>query len=68
MVTNFIKPATASRRCRFTELPSMRGKLGKPEIFVSHTWGANFADLIAAIAHVMNDDQCVWLDIFAVRQ
>ena len=46
----------------------MRGKLGKPRVFVSHTWGAPFADLIAAIAHVLSDDQCVWLDIFSVRQ
>lgn len=67
-MTNLIKPATASRRCRFVELPSMRGKSGKPLVFVSHTWGAPFADLIAAIAHVLSDDQCVWLDIFSVRQ
>ena len=68
VVASFVKPATASRRCRFVELPLIQSYTGQPKAFVSHTWGAPFADLVAAISHVLGKDQCVWLDIFAVRQ
>ena len=34
-----VKPRTARTRCRYTELPEMRGSIGKPKAFVSHTWG-----------------------------
>ena len=68
LVARLIKPATASRRCRFVELPAMRGHVGAPRAFVSHTWSALFADLVAAIAHAIGEDEYVWLDIFIVRQ
>ena len=56
----------AARRCRYVELlePS---DVGEAHLFTSHTWGAPFFDLVAAIAHVATDDMFVWLDIFAVR-
>ena len=34
-----VKPRTARTRCRYTELPQMRGHVGTPKSFVSHTWG-----------------------------
>ena len=68
LVARLIKPATARRRCHFVELPAMRGHVGAPRAFVSHTWSARFADLVAAIAHAVGEDAYVWLDIFAVRQ
>ena len=39
VVGRIVKPRTASTRCRYTELPQMRGSVGKPKSFVSHTWG-----------------------------
>ena len=68
VVAQIVKPATASTRCRYVELPEMRLNIGDPHGFVSHTWSALFADLVAAIAHVFKEDQYVWVDIFAVRQ
>lgn len=32
---------------------------GAVDAFVSHTWGAPFADLVAALAHVLTDHQRV---------
>ena len=57
LVELLIKPATARLRCRFVELPAMRDHVGAPRAFVSHTWKALFADLVAAIVHAVG--QCV---------
>ena len=46
----------------------MQNHVGEPRAFVSHTWKAPFADLVAAITHVLGDCEYVWLDVFAVRQ
>jgi hypothetical protein len=59
---------TRRRRCRFTELSQMADKTGPAAVFVSHTWGARFRELAAAIAYALPPDALVWLDIFAVRQ
>ena len=67
-VALLVKPRTRRRRCRYVELPEMRGRVGPPRAFVSHTWGAPFADLVAAIRHALGDDEYVWVDIFSVRQ
>ena len=61
LVARLVKPATARLRCRFVELPAMRGRVGKPKAFVSHVWSAPFADLVAAIAHAFGKDDFVWV-------
>ena len=63
MVAHLIKPATRRSRCRFVELPAMRAHVGQPRAFVSHVWSALFADLVAAIAHAIPEDDYVWVDI-----
>ncbi|KAK3245162.1 hypothetical protein CYMTET_45253 [Cymbomonas tetramitiformis] len=69
VVGRVVKPATEKfHRCRYVELPEMAGEVGRATVFVSHTWGARLVDTVAAIAHVLDDDAFVWLDIFAVRQ
>ena len=61
LVARLVKPATARLRCRFVELPAMRGRVSKPKAFVSHVWSAPFADLVAAIAHAFGKDDFVWV-------
>ena len=68
VVESVIKPQTASCRCRYVELPEMQKHIGTPRAFVSHTWKAPFADLVAAIAYVLGKQECVWLDVCSVRQ
>eukprot|EP00854_Cymbomonas_tetramitiformis_P013797 gene13797-16308_t len=70
VVAKVIQPCTECLRCRYVELPQMTSDntVGCAEVFVSHTWGAPFADTVAAIAHALPDAARVWLDIFAVRQ
>ena len=62
-MAHLIKPATRRSRCRFVELPAMRAHVGQPRAFVSHVWSALFADLVAAIAHAIPEDDYVWVDI-----
>ena len=66
VVEKCVLPGTESTRARYCELPGVAK--GNAKTFCSHTWGAPFADLVAAICHVMEDDDFVWVDIFAVRQ
>ncbi len=68
VVRDIVKPLTRSTRCRFVELPGLQGGLSK--VFVSHTWGAPFSLLVAALRRALDDDDdvVVWCDIFAVRQ
>ena len=66
VVERVIKPATAGRRCRFVELMA-EGDVGEADLFASHTWGASFVDLVAAICHVATDEMYVWVDVFSVR-
>lgn len=68
IVSVVVKPATASTQCRFVELPEMKAESGKAVVFVSHTWRAPFADLVAACAYALPDEAFVWCDLFAVRQ
>ena len=65
-----ILPATASRRCRFAELPEMQetGAVGPADSFVSHTWGAMFGDLVKELVNEADRSRKLWLDIIAVRQ
>jgi len=68
VVRDIVKCETRSSRCRFVELPGVGGQ--RAEVFVSHTWGARFGLLVAALRLALNDDDnvVVWIDIFAVRQ
>ena len=38
------------------------GAVGTAKIFASHTWRAPFRDLVAALAHVVDDKDYVWID------
>ena len=67
VVERKVRPETASRRCRHVELQAA-ADVGEASVFISHTWGALFCDLVAAILYVASDETFVWLDIFAVRQ
>ena len=68
MARKVIRPATRTTRCRFVELADV--ETGQATVFVSHTWGACFGDLVAAVEHALADDDgvYVWVDILAVRQ
>jgi len=68
VVQKIIMPETRATRCRYTELDTVVSK--KADVFVSHTWGARFRDMVAAVCHALGGDEtkAVWLDIFAVRQ
>ena len=63
---NVIKPATAETKCRFTELEG--SDVGPSDVFISHTWGAPWGNLVAAVAAVCAPTTRVWCDLFAVRQ
>lgn len=65
-----ILPATHIRHCRYVELDFMESgnNVGKAITFVSHTWGATWGDLVAAVSDGADLNRIVWVDIFAVRQ
>ena len=73
----FIKPLTEAARCRFTDLPEMQNAacadgttkvVGPADVFMSHTWGAPWGDLVAAASDHASATRRVWIDLFAVRQ
>jgi len=68
VVQEIIQPETRMSRCRYCELPSCPS--GNATIFISHSWGASFRDLVTATYYVVSGhkDAVVWIDIFAVRQ
>ena len=76
VVYNIIKPQTAGLRCRYIELPGVNADVGAVDIFISHSWGGCFGDVVAAAFNCISDDGeednitdvRVYLDIFAVRQ
>ena len=70
VVMKIIKPATKERLCRYVLLVQEESldAVGMATIFASHTWRAPFRDLVAALAHVADDKDYVWIDIFAVLQ
>ena len=53
--------------CRYVEQLD-DADVGPSDAFASHCWGASFLDLVAALRHVLEPDQYVWIDIFAVLQ
>ena len=65
VVLKIIKPATKKRLCRYVLLAQEEspGAVGTAKIFASHTWRAPFRDLVAALAHVANDKDYVWIDV-----
>jgi len=68
VVRDIIVPATSETRCRYAELPELKGCFGPATIFMSHCWGSAFGDLIGAACHGASTNRIVWIDIFAVRQ
>ena len=70
VVRDVVQPATRRRRCRYVEL--LRGLgVGRATVFCSHTWGAPFEDLVAAVELAVGGESegiHVWVDILAVRQ
>ena len=67
VVHEIIKHATVSLHCRYVALLD-EADVGPAFAFASHTWRAPFHDLVSALAHVLEDNQFVWVDIFAVLQ
>ena len=65
VVLKIIKPATKERLCRYVSLAEEEapGAVGTAKIFASHTWRAPFRDLVAALAHVADDKDYVWIDV-----
>ena len=65
VVLKIIKPATKERLCRYVLLAEEEspGAVGTARIFASHTWRAPFRDLVAALAHVADDKDYVWIDV-----
>ena len=61
VVERKIKPETAQTRCRYIHRLA-HGDIGEAKLFCSHTWGAPFKDLVAAIAHVASDDLFAWVE------
>ncbi|KAK3257737.1 hypothetical protein CYMTET_33188, partial [Cymbomonas tetramitiformis] len=68
VVSRRIMPCTQLTRCRYVELLETGTEVGAATVFVSHTWGAKFEDMVAAVGHALPDSAFVWVDIFAVRQ
>lgn len=66
VVTEVVIPQTLEGLCRLCELPNV--ETGAIEVFVSHSWGARFSDLFAAICDTCPNHVFVWLDLFAVLQ
>ena len=65
VVMKIIKPATKEQMCRYVVLAEEEspGAVGTATIFASHTWRAPFRDLVAALAHVADDKDYVWIDV-----
>jgi hypothetical protein len=68
VVRDIVVPATSETRCRYADLPELKGCFGPATVFMSHCWGASFGDLIGAACNGARKDRIVWIDIFAVRQ
>ena len=65
---HIIKEATRTSRCRYMHLPEMKKYADSSEVFVSHSWGSKWGDVVLASCHGAHRDRVVWLDLFAVRQ
>lgn len=64
-----IKPLTAERRCRFTELPELKGYVGQAHTFASHAWAGLWGDLIAGLKHGLDSDtSTAFIDCVAITQ
>ena len=63
-----VKHATEGERCRFADLAELRPFTAPATVFVSHSWGGQWGDLVGACASGGRGDRVVWLDVLAVRQ
>ena len=69
VILKIIKPLTKNTRCRFVELPCMKGRTGEAKTFISYAQAGAWGDLVAALLDGGADrERCVWLDVFAIRQ
>jgi hypothetical protein len=69
VVQFLVKPATeAHGRCRFVDLPFIKPYTGPATVFVSHCWGGNWGDLVAAVCAGGRMGRIGWIDVGAVRQ
>ena len=62
-----VMPFSLERSCRFVDTLEAE-HVDQSDAFASHCWGASFLDLVAALKHVLEPHQVVWIDIFAVLQ
>ena len=67
---NFIVPITWDKRCRFVDLPVMKGKeiVGRADTYIVYASQSKFGDLVSAISEGADPKRRVWLDLFACRQ
>lgn len=69
VVQFLVKPTTEQfGRCRFADLPAIAPFTGLATVFMSHTWGGRFGDLVAAACKGARTNRIVWIDIFAVSE
>jgi hypothetical protein len=69
VVQYLVRPATEGEgRCRFGEIASVRPFTGAATVFISHTWGGRWGDLVAASCTGGDTNRIVWIDLLAVRQ
>lgn len=68
VVDRFVKPATKNKNCSLHELIPIE-YVGKPSIFVSHTWSRTYSGLMEMLSNGLHDMDCfVWLDICCLNQ
>jgi hypothetical protein len=57
VMRDIIFPATSETRCRYADLPELKGCFGPATVFMSHCWRATFGDLIGAACHGARTDR-----------
>jgi len=68
VVMYFVKPVTEELRCRFADHPLASKFKGKADVLMSHAWGNNWGELIAAAAQGAPMNRFVWICALANRQ
>ena len=68
---NYIIPITCEKRCRFVDLPVLKGHrevVGQADTYILYTRKSKFGDLVSSISDGADPNRRVWLDLFASRQ
>ncbi len=68
VVMYFIKPVTEKLRCRFADHPLVREYKGRADALMSHAWGNDWGELVAAAAQGAPMNRFVWICALANRQ